>query len=83
MTVKARITCENRPGLLPPFSTHAFNCRRAQLRTEEGEGLVSRLFVCIIYICMYMSRLGMQLFRAQRANVRITCVGLTNRNVAY
>ena len=40
---QARITCENRPGLLPPLSTHALNCRRAQLRTEEGEGLVSRL----------------------------------------
>ena len=36
--------CENRPGPdLPPLSTYAFNCRRAQLRTEEGEGLVSRL----------------------------------------
>ena len=42
MTVKARITCENRPGLLPLFSTYKFNCRRVQLRTEEGEGLVSR-----------------------------------------
>ena len=48
MTVKARITCENNPPrrlliLLLPLSTHAFNCRRTQLRTEEGEGLVSRL----------------------------------------
>ena len=35
----------SKPGLLPPFSIYAFNCRRAQLRTEleEGEGLVSRL----------------------------------------
>ena len=32
----------SKPGLLPPFSIYAFNCRRAQLRTE-GEGLVSRL----------------------------------------
>ena len=43
MTVKARFTCENRPGLLSPFSTYAFNCRCAQLRTEEGDVLVSRL----------------------------------------
>ena len=34
---RACITCENRPGLSFSFSTYAFNCRRAQLRTELRE----------------------------------------------
>ena len=43
----------------------------------------SEEFVCMYIICMYMSRLGIQLFRVLRANVCIMCVGVTHRNVAY
>ena len=34
------------------FSTYAFNCQRAQLRMEEGEGLVLRLHA---YMYMYVA----------------------------
>ena len=34
-----------------------------------------------MYVCMYVSCLGMQLFHALRANVGITCVDVTLRNV--
>ena len=36
-----------------------------------------------LYVCMYVSRLGMQLFCVLRANVGIACVDETLRNVAY
>ena len=35
-----------------------------------------------VHVCMYVSHLGMQLFRALRANVGIMCVDVTLRNVA-
>ena len=77
MTVKARITCENRPGR---YSTYAFNCRRAQLRTEqeEGERLVSRLLLSMVsYIA---SGVGTHLSVAEKAWLREASVRVVRRS---
>ena len=79
MTVKARITCEKRPGLLPPLSTYAFNCRRAQLRTEEGEGLVSVGFEAMCTVLYCVERRATDLCRV---NHQLSAT-MYNRTLAY